>query len=201
MRCARASSGFSETLTLAAAHPPLLFAGKLRERLAPNKDLAKAARTLTELQQLRQMVDLSGIAVVEAEEQFITRAAAEIRAEARAHACCRAQAPGTRAGPSLLCHITDALAQEPGSVALLTPHTLLPAQASTALQAGLDTLSQAEVGAMLQVFHNLNELPGAVDRVVAQQAKKAVHVRRSPLFLSPSSRQARAGTLLPVPRT
>ena len=63
----------------------LWCSGKLRESFSAKKDLAKAARTLTELQQLRQSADFSGIVVVDAEGAFITSVAADIRAEASSH--------------------------------------------------------------------------------------------------------------------
>lgn len=46
----------------------------------------------------------------------------------------------------------------------------------TALHAAVDSLSQPEVGSMLQVFYNLNELSGAVEKIIALKAKKAVQV-------------------------
>ena len=38
-------------------------------------------------------------------------------------------------------------------------HEQVHAQAKAALQAGMETLSQAEVGSALQIYFNLNELP------------------------------------------
>lgn len=60
----------------------LSSAAKLRESWGAVKDLAKAARTLTELQQLRQSADLSGITVIEQEDAFVASVSADLRTEA-----------------------------------------------------------------------------------------------------------------------
>lgn len=61
---------------------PASSPGKLRDSWGPTKDLAKAARTLTELQQLRQSADLSGITVVEEEDAFVASVSGDLRTEA-----------------------------------------------------------------------------------------------------------------------
>lgn len=54
------------------------------------------------------------------------------------------------------------------------------AQAAAALRAGMEASSQAEVGAALQVYHNLGELNVAVDSQVSALAAAAVdHVREA----------------------
>ena len=55
---------------------------KLRESMGASGDLARTAKTLSELQALQGEVDLAGVAVVDAELPFLARAAAEVRAEA-----------------------------------------------------------------------------------------------------------------------
>ena len=106
----------------------LKLVARLRETLVagPGADLAKAAKTLSEIATLRAEADLAGVAVVDAEAQFLARAAADVSAEA-----------------------------------------------SSALQRGLEALSQSDVGAALQVFFNLGELPAAVERVASGYAKRA----------------------------
>ena len=54
-------------------------------------------------------------------------------------------------------------------------------RATQALNAGMDATSQAEVGAALQVFHNLGELDRATDAVIARLANDAVDVFREAL--------------------
>ena len=54
-------------------------------------------------------------------------------------------------------------------------------RATQALNAGMDATSQAEVGAALQVFHNLGELDQATDSVIARLANDAVDVFREAL--------------------
>jgi hypothetical protein len=62
----------------------LKLSAKLRESLGAGGDLARAAKTLAELQQLHGETDLSGVAVVDAEVGFIARATADVRSEAAA---------------------------------------------------------------------------------------------------------------------
>jgi hypothetical protein len=105
----------------------LKLTAKLRESLGgPGADLAKAAKTLSEIGTLRAEADLAGVAVVDAELPFLARAAADVRAEAAA-----------------------------------------------SLQRGLESLSQSEVGAALQVLANLGELGAHTERTVAAYAKRA----------------------------
>jgi hypothetical protein len=105
----------------------LKLTAKLRESLGgPGADLAKAAKTLSEIGTLRAEADLAGVAVVDAELPFLARAAADVRAEAAA-----------------------------------------------SLQRGLESLSQSEVGAALQVLANLGELSAHTERTVAAYAKRA----------------------------
>ena len=105
----------------------LKLVARLRESVAgPGADLAKAAKTLSEIATLRAEADLAGVAVVDSEASFLARSTADVSAEA-----------------------------------------------SAALQRGLEALSQSDVGAALQVFYNLGELPAAVERVAAGHAKRA----------------------------
>jgi hypothetical protein len=103
----------------------LKLVAKLRESLAAG-DLARAAKTLSDVAVLRSEVDLTGVTVLDKELLYCQRASAEVRAEA-----------------------------------------------GTALQRGLDGLSQADVAAALQVLANLGELCPAVERAVQTYARRA----------------------------
>ena len=103
----------------------LKLVAKLRESLTVG-DLARAAKTLSDVAVLRSEVDLSGVTVLDKELLYCQRASAEVRAEA-----------------------------------------------GTALQRGLDGLSQADVAAALQVLANLGELCPAVERAVQTYARRA----------------------------
>ena len=103
----------------------LKLVAKLRESLAAG-DLARAAKTLSDVAVLRSEVDLTGVTVLDKELLYCQRASAEVRAEA-----------------------------------------------GTALQRGLDGLSQADEAAALQVLANLGELCPAVERAVQTYARRA----------------------------
>ena len=103
-----------------------------RASAAAAGDLAKAAKTLGEIEELRREGggegdDLAGVDVVERDARWLAEAARETRRRAGA-----------------------------------------------ALDAGIASASQAEVGAALQVFHNLGELKDATETRVASLAASAV---------------------------
>ena len=103
-----------------------------RASAAAAGDLAKAAKTLGEIEELRREGggegdDLAGVDVVERDARWLAEAARETRRRAGA-----------------------------------------------ALDAGIAGASQAEVGAALQVFHNLGELKDATETRVASLAASAV---------------------------
>ena len=64
-----------------------------------------------------------------------------------------------------------------GSVAAV--RCLLEARADTALRTGMETLSQSEVGAALQVYHALGELPSAVADVAARYKRRLDEFRKT----------------------
>ncbi|EIE21637.1 hypothetical protein COCSUDRAFT_30131 [Coccomyxa subellipsoidea C-169] len=90
-----------------------------QQEKAGSQDPAKAAKLLNDIAAVGQEIDLSGITVVEADEDYLQIASQQV-------------------------------------------HT----QAKAALRAGMETLSQAEVGSALQIYFNLNELPKAVTDLV-----------------------------------
>ena len=127
----------------------LKLVARLRESVSgPGADLAKAAKTLSEIATLRAEADLAGVAVVDAEATFLSRCGADVSAEA-----------------------------------------------SAALQRGLEALSQSDVGAALQVFFNLGELSGAVERVAVGYAKRAAAAVAEALD---AARLPRAGGAVPA---
>jgi hypothetical protein len=118
-----------------------------RASAAAAGDLAKAAKTLGDIEELRREGagddDFSGVDVVERDNRWLNEAARETR---------------RRAG--------------------------------VALDQGIASASQAEVGAALQVFHNLGELKHAVDNRVASLAASAVDFVREALDPKALAREA-----------
>jgi len=66
-------------------------------------------------------------------------------------------------------------------------------EAHRALDRGMETSSQADVGAALQVFYNLNELTGVVDARVAACASAALDAFKDALDAEAVGRMARGG--------
>ena len=125
-----------------------------RAAAAAAGDLAKAAKTLGEIEELRREGageglglgsgdDFAGVDVVERDARWLAEAGRETRRRAGA-----------------------------------------------ALDAGIASASQAEVGAALQVFHNLGELKPAVDARVASLAASAVDAVREALDPKALAREA-----------
>lgn len=118
-----------------------------RASAAAAGDLAKAAKTLGDIEELRREGagddDFSGVDVVERDNRWLNEAARETRRRAGA-----------------------------------------------ALDQGIASASQAEVGAALQVFHNLGELKHAVDDRVASLAASAVDFVREALDPKALAREA-----------
>ena len=118
-----------------------------RASAAAAGDLAKAAKTLGDIEELRREGagddDFSGVDVVERDNRWLNEAARETRRRAGA-----------------------------------------------ALDQGIASASQAEVGAALQVFHNLGELKHAVDNRVASLAASAVDFVREALDPKALAREA-----------
>ena len=118
-----------------------------RASAAAAGDLAKAAKTLGDIEELRREGagddDFSGVDVVERDNRWLNDAARETRRRAGA-----------------------------------------------ALDQGIASASQAEVGAALQVFHNLGELKHAVDNRVASLAASAVDFVREALDPKALAREA-----------
>ena len=119
-----------------------------RASAAAAGDLAKAAKTLGDIEELRRegggdADDFAGVDVVERDARWLAEAARETRRRAGA-----------------------------------------------ALDQGIASASQAEVGAALQVFHNLGELKHAVDARVASLAASAVDFVREALDPKALAREA-----------
>ena len=118
-----------------------------RASAAAAGDLAKAAKTLGDIEELRREGagddDFSGVDVVERDNRWLAEANRETRRRAGA-----------------------------------------------ALDQGIASASQAEVGAALQVFHNLGELKHAVDNRVASLAASAVDSVREALDPKALAREA-----------
>ena len=118
-----------------------------RASAAAAGDLAKAAKTLGDIEELRREGagddDFSGVDVVERDNRWLNEANRETRRRAGA-----------------------------------------------ALDQGIASASQAEVGAALQVFHNLGELKHAVDNRVASLAASAVDFVREALDPKALAREA-----------
>ncbi|CAL8469379.1 g8920 [Coccomyxa elongata] len=103
----------------------LKLLSRLKAQMASSQDKAgsqepaKAAKLLSDITAVGQEIDLSGLNVVEADEEYLQNASYQVHVQAKA-----------------------------------------------ALRAGMETLSQAEVGSALQIYFNLNELPQAVTELV-----------------------------------
>lgn len=116
---------------------------------AGSQEPAKAAKLLSDITAVGQEIDLSGLNVVEADEEYLQNASNQVQALCPTAIC----------GRTTLC-ITLPLLLACYLMTLLNGIVVqVHVQARAALRAGMETLSQAEVGSALQIYFNLNELP------------------------------------------
>ncbi len=117
---------------------------------AGSQEPAKAAKLLSDITAVGLEIDLSGLNVVEADEEYLQNASNQVEtlfpsALYRTISLCLTV-------PLLLAFCLMTLSN---GTSVLQVHV----QAKGALRAGMETLSQAEVGSALQIYFNLNKLP------------------------------------------
>ena len=162
-------------------------------------DTAKAARLLTDIAAVSQEIDLSGLALVEADTEYLGAVSQKVvplpllsmdSLPNKAHLCENSCAPQSETDKAKAVHTSEVAARclscgRPLK-SVLAPMawqtaTLAGVQvqsrAKKALREGMALLSQADVGSALQIFFNLQTLPEVcLDAPTCCFARRASHL-------------------------